>query len=147
MFRTQLGEAEHAALDYLGVSWEKLAKLFSTIGEVRAVCEETDVTGFIWIERRETELHVHAIVLDPEFRGRGIGRSVFRELEREFSDVADVIELGVQEENTNAIGFYCHLGFHIVERDTAPGFLIPRRPIPRYSTSWPCLPASRASEL
>lgn len=131
MFRKQLGKSERSALDYLGLSWDKLAELFVTIGEVRAVCENGEVTGFVWIELRETEVHVHAIVLDPQFRGRGIGRCVFQELEQEFSEAASVIELGVQEENASAIGFYHKVGFRPAEKDTATGFLILQKPIPR----------------
>jgi ribosomal protein S18 acetylase RimI-like enzyme len=132
MFRTQLGGSESVALGYLGLSWDKLAELFKTVGEIRSVVEGDDLAGFLWIELRERELHVHAIVLSPDFRGQGLGGRAFRELQREFGEAADLIELGVQEENESAIGFYRHLGFSTVEKDTAPGFLIMRKPIERH---------------
>jgi len=129
MFREQLGESEGSALAYVGLSWDELAGLFTSLGEIRSIVEDAGVAGFVWIELRGRELHLHAIVLSLSYRGRGVGRRVFRELKREFGGLADVIELGVQEENKSAIDFYRHLGFHDVESETAPGFLIMRAPI------------------
>jgi ribosomal protein S18 acetylase RimI-like enzyme len=131
MFRAQLGGSESAALGYLGLSWDKLSELFETVGEIRSVVEGEALAGFVWIELRNRELHVHGIVLSPSFRGHGLGSRVFRELQLEFSKAADLIELGVQEENADAIGFYRHLGFRAVDEDTAPGFLIMRMRIAR----------------
>jgi ribosomal protein S18 acetylase RimI-like enzyme len=115
MFRGQLGDSELAALSHLGISWDTLAQMFTSVGEVRCVLSDDVVAGFAWIEFREPELHVHGIVLSDEFRGRGIGRAVFHKLQDEFRAQAEVIELGVQKGNKRAIGFYEHLGCPVPE--------------------------------
>ena len=129
MFREQLGESEDAALAHLGISWDDLAGLFATVGEIRTIEDNGASAGFVWIELRERELHIHAIVLRPDARGRGIGRLTFAALRREFQTRADVIELGVQEDNAHALAFYRRLGFRSVDRDTAPGYVILRTPL------------------
>jgi len=123
-FRTQLGDSQEEALAHLGLTWDELAALFTSVGELRAIDADGEVAGFVWIELRDRELHIHAVILHPVFRGRGIGREVFSELQREYSDTINTIELGVQESNQRAIGFYEHIGFSSMERATAPGFRI-----------------------
>ena len=49
MFRDQLGGSEDSALDYLGLSWNELAGLFTSVGEIRAITENGSVAGFVWL--------------------------------------------------------------------------------------------------
>ena len=71
---------------------------------------------------REYPAHLH-IDLQDRARGSGLGRALIERLltalrEREVVGV----HLGVDEDNTNAIGFYEHLGFREVDRE--PGGLL-----------------------
>jgi len=124
-----LGTEEDSGLRFLGLSLEQFAGLFRTVGEVRAVVSDGSVAGFLWLELRERELHIHGIILLPDFRGRGLGGQAIASAQREFAGRIDVIELGVQLANTSAIGFYEHLGFVRHDTKTAPGFQIMRLPI------------------
>jgi ribosomal protein S18 acetylase RimI-like enzyme len=67
---------------------------------------------------------MHAIILWPEARRRGVGTRVVQALVEEFSPRVDEIELGAQDTNEAAIRFYERLGFRKVVAETAPGFSI-----------------------
>jgi ribosomal protein S18 acetylase RimI-like enzyme len=128
-FRAQLGDSETAGLAHLGLSWDELALAFERVGQVRCVRCDGRTAGFVWTERRGRTLHLHAIVLWPEYRGRGIGAEVLRTLEREANGRAETFELGVQVENTRVLAFYERHGFRRADVPTAPGFRILRKPI------------------
>lgn len=130
MFHEQLRKDAGSALDYLGLSWDALANLFQSIGEVRSILENGSTAGFIWFEVRGKELHIHGIVLSPRFRGRRLGRRVFEGLMREYQGTIDFVELGVQVDNLRAIDLYKSLGFAVADKDTAPGFVIMRLAVP-----------------
>jgi ribosomal protein S18 acetylase RimI-like enzyme len=118
-----------AVMRFLDLTWQGFAELFGTVGEVRAICCEATVAGFLWIERRDRELHVHGIILRPEFRGRGLGRSIFERLEEEFKGRVDVLELGVRVSNEGAIRFYERIGFELDRTIDEIGFLVYRKPL------------------
>ncbi|NPA32806.1 MAG: GNAT family N-acetyltransferase [Aquificae bacterium] len=75
--------------------------------------------GFIgadanWFSRREGKLvgAVHEIVVDPEYRSRGIGKALMRSALDYFKKRGrDTAELWVGDKNTRAINFYKKLGF------------------------------------
>ena len=85
------------------------------------------LAGFLWIEQRKRELHVHGIILLPEFRGQGRGASIFKGLQEEFEGRIDVIELGVRSANDGAIRFYERIGFEITKSIDEIGFRVLRR--------------------
>lgn len=128
-FRTQLGDSEASGLAHVGLSWDEFAAAFDRVGEVRCVRCDGWTVGFVWTELRGQTLHLHAIVLWAEHRGRGIGAEILRRLEREVSGRAEVFELGVQIENVAAFRFYERYGFLVANVPTAPGFCILRKPI------------------
>ena len=109
----------------LGLSPEEAARLPLQIGELRQVVEEGEVAGYAWIELRETTLHVQALLLEPEFRGRGLGPRVLDDLEDEFADRVAEIELGVEPANQRAVRLYESAGFERV--DERLGFVIMRK--------------------
>lgn len=109
----------------LGLNAEEVARLPHEIGELREVGEDGAVAGYAWIELRERTLHVHALLLEPECRGRGIGGRVLSELEDEFRGRADAIELGVEPGNEPARRLYERSGFERVGERL--GFLILRK--------------------
>jgi ribosomal protein S18 acetylase RimI-like enzyme len=95
-----------------------------TIGELRQVEVDGDVAGYLWLELRGRELHVHALLLEPAFRGRGVGGEALRAAIDEHRDRADAVELGVEPGNARARALYDRLGFAVTgERE---GFLIMR---------------------
>jgi ribosomal protein S18 acetylase RimI-like enzyme len=109
----------------LGLTADEVARLPHEVGELREVEEDGATAGYVWLELRERTLHMHALLLEPEFRGRGIGGRVLCELEEEFCDRADEIELGVEPGNVPAMRLYERGGFERVGERL--GFLIMRK--------------------
>lgn len=101
----QLGEQSESALAFLGLTREQFAQVYRTTGEVRVVRDAGADVGYVLIEKRDRTLHLHALILRPSARGRGIGTRVLQALRAEFSSRVDEIELEVQEGNTQAIRF------------------------------------------
>jgi ribosomal protein S18 acetylase RimI-like enzyme len=109
----------------LGLTAEEVARLPYEVGELRPVVEDGATAGWVWLELRERTLHVHALLLEPEFRGRGIGGRVLAGLEEEFRGRVDEVELGVEPENAPAVRLYERSGFE--RSDERLGFLIMRK--------------------
>lgn len=126
----QLGAQGEEALRFLGMTREEFAEIYRVTGEVRIVVDEGRDVGGVWIEERGRQLHIHAIILRPEARGRGIGTRIIQALRNEFTPRVDEIELGVQDSNADAIRFYERVGFRKVRAETMPGFSILRLPLP-----------------
>lgn len=125
--REHMAGTVEAVMGSLDVTWEGFADLFRTVGEVRAVSDDGKLAGFLWIEKRERDLHVHGIILRPEFRGRGIGAGIFEGLETEFEGEIDALELGVRASNERAIRFYERIGFGIEKSIEEIGFHVLRK--------------------
>ena len=109
----------------LGLTPEEAARLPREVGELRQVEEDSDVFGYVWVEARERTLHVHALLLEEEFRGRGLGGFVLAALEDEFREAVDAVELGVEPANRRALALYERTGFERVGERL--GFLIMRK--------------------
>lgn len=109
----------------LGLTPQEAARLPQQLGELRQVVEDGEVAGYLWLELRERTLHVHALLLEPEARGHGLGARVLVELEEEFRDRADEVELGVLPENERAFRLYERAGFEQVEERL--GFVVMRK--------------------
>jgi len=109
----------------LGLTPERVAELPHEVGELRAVEDDGTTAGYVWLELRERTLHVHALLLEPEFRRHGIGGRVLSELEDEFRGRVDEIELGVEPGNAPALRLYERAGFEGVGERL--GFLIMRK--------------------
>ena len=112
----------------LGLTAGQAARLPLEIGDLRQIVEAGEVAGYVWIELRDETLHVHALLLEPDFRGRGLGAQVLAELEDEFRDRIVAIELGVEPANERALALYEQAGFERV--DERLGFLIMRKQLP-----------------
>ena len=124
LMQNEAGDYLGEAMNFLNMSEQGFRKLFKTVGEVYAICEDEKVAGFYWIEKRGKVLHLHGLVLSSEFQGRGIGRSVMKMLEDEFRDDFEMIELGVHESNAKARDLYQKLGYIVVRELPEIGFLI-----------------------
>mmetsp|Transcript_4996 Transcript_4996/g.11801 ORF Transcript_4996/g.11801 Transcript_4996/m.11801 type:complete len:363 (-) Transcript_4996:246-1334(-) len=62
--------------------------------------------------------HISAVTIKQEYRGRNLGRRLMAQMEMEFAKEkeAKYVDLFVKETNTNAIGFYEHLGYTVHRR-------------------------------
>lgn len=102
---------------------------FGQVGRVQAICVDDAAAGFRWIELRGATLHLHALILKPEWQGRGVGRQAMIDLEIEFSGRAQAIELGVHRSNERAIALYQKQGFAAVKTLEELGFLVMQKPL------------------
>jgi ribosomal protein S18 acetylase RimI-like enzyme len=109
----------------LGLTADEVARLPHELGELRTVEEDGATAGYVWLELRGRTLHVHALLLEPELRGHGIGGRVLSELEDEFRGRIDELELGVEPGNAPALRLYERSGFE--RAGERLGFLIMRK--------------------
>jgi ribosomal protein S18 acetylase RimI-like enzyme len=113
-----------SVLELLGMSWEEFAHSFRTLGQVYGIYEGDDLAGFYWIELRGDVLHLHGLILDERFQGRGLGTGVLKKIGAEYGDQVRYIELGVDQANTRAKALYERLGYRIVKTREDVGFYI-----------------------
>jgi len=73
-----------------------------------AVNDEHKPIAFMGIEERKLEM----LFILPEYRGKGLGKQFLHYGIKTFS----VNEVGVNEQNPQAKGFYEHMGFQIYKR-------------------------------
>ncbi|MBN1857684.1 GNAT family N-acetyltransferase [Candidatus Bipolaricaulota bacterium] len=135
MMKEKTGAYLEPTLIAMGLDWSCLRDMVCAVGEVRAIDREGIPVGFVWIEKRGSRLHVHGLVIDPVYRGRGIGSSVLRDLEHEFAAQVDSIELGVHDSNQRARSLYERLGFELQETRPDAGFLVFRKSLRRSESS------------
>ena len=72
-----------------------------------------EITGFMGIVDDSLEM----LFIDPGSRGKGVGK----ELLIYAIDQQKVKRVDVNEQNKQAVGFYKHMGFHIVKRSELDG--------------------------
>jgi ribosomal protein S18 acetylase RimI-like enzyme len=106
------------------MTWDEYAQLFRTRGEVRSIYQDDKLAGFYWIEERGDTLHLHGLILKPDFQGKGIGTAVLSGLAENYRGKVDRIELGVYKTNAGAIRLYEKMGFTITESLSELGFII-----------------------
>ena len=111
------------------MSWEQYGHIFRTRGEVKAIYQEANLAGFYWIEERDDTLHLHGLILKPEFQGQGIGTAILTMLADRYSGKLDKIELGVYQENTGAIRLYQKMGYVITKSLDDLDFFIMQKPL------------------
>lgn len=74
--------------------------------------------GTVRVTRDDDVGSVYGFGVDPEWRGRGIGRDVLRRICRRFwADGVSAVALEVAIENENALGLYTSLGFRPVNTE------------------------------
>jgi ribosomal protein S18 acetylase RimI-like enzyme len=125
--------AEYSAhvLTALGLDWPRFAELFRERGEAYAIYDDANFAGFYWVEVRQNLLHLHAIVLKPDYRGKGIGSRVIAGLAESPPVGVEAIELGVHQSNERAKNLYERLGFQVTRFRPEVGFYIMQKAIPR----------------
>jgi ribosomal protein S18 acetylase RimI-like enzyme len=125
--RDELADRFDRIMRLIGLTWSQLEGLYESRGEVRTLKRGRVVEGYYWIEQRGRELHLHAIFVLPEQRGRGVGSAALRSLEDEFRGKVDVIELGVEQDNVGARSLYERHGFKVEQVLPDLGFDIMRK--------------------
>jgi ribosomal protein S18 acetylase RimI-like enzyme len=127
-FEQSFSGGMEAVLAGMGMTRAELEVAMRATGEIRAVVVDGDDAGSIWLELRGRTLHLHALLLDPAFRGRGVGTRVLGMIEDEYRGRADELELGVERGNAVAERLYESTGFTEVESPHAElGFRVLRR--------------------
>jgi len=115
-------------LEGMGMTRAELEAAMRTTGEIRAVVVDGEDAGSIWLELRDRTLHLHALLLEPAFRGRGVGGRVLAMVEEEFRGRADELELGVEHGNAAAEHLYESTGFtEVASPHSELGFRVLRR--------------------
>jgi ribosomal protein S18 acetylase RimI-like enzyme len=127
LLREEMAAYLDPTLRAMGTTWEEFGGMFRSIGLVRTIFRRKAQVGFVWIEHRGRELHIHGLALEPGFRGQGIGTQALRDLEEEFRDNVDIMELGVHESNPRARELYERLGFRVEKTLPDVGFTVLRK--------------------
>lgn len=70
--------------------------------------QDDKLVGFIGISGGNMEM----LFIDNDYRGKGVGRQLILYAISEL----DVTKADVNEQNIQAVGFYEHMGFHVVAR-------------------------------
>ena len=117
------------SLDLMQITWEQFGELFRTVGKVYAIDQDGQLTGFYWIEERPPLLHLHALILKPEFQGKGIGTAALQMLIAGYCGRMDAIELGVHQSNPRARKLYERLGFEVIDFKKDLGYFIMQKPL------------------
>lgn len=90
-----------------------LSRYFDAVS-LFGIREEDRTCGFIGISNEKVEM----LFIHPDYRGKGLGKHLLQFAIREHH----VSYVDVNEQNTQAIGFYLHSGFRIIARDPLDGF-------------------------
>lgn len=80
--------------------------------------------GRLYVARWEKELRIVDVALLPEFRGRGIGEGMIRELIEEAETAGKPLTIHVERENP-AMSLYSRLGFS-PKKEVGPYLLLER---------------------
>ena len=118
-------------LDALLDIWERSVRathLFLSDAEVKAirayvpqalksvehliVAETEKPIGFMGIQNRRLEM----LFLALEERGKGLGKQLGKQLLQHGIETYGIVELTINEQNTQAVGFYEHMGFETYKR-------------------------------
>jgi ribosomal protein S18 acetylase RimI-like enzyme len=127
--RDDLADDIDSLMQVLGITWPEFERVYASRGEVRAVTSDAGPVGYYWMEQRGRELHHHAILVLPEYRGRGVVTMAMRALEEEFRGKADVFELGVRESNEGARSPHRREGFVVTSTRREIGFVVMHKQI------------------
>jgi len=115
------------AMSTLGVTIEEFRELFKKRGKVYAVYLYEQVAGFFWTEKRDEVLHIHALTIEDEFQGKGLGKRILQEIESQYNEGAKVLEIGVHLSNVRAMKLYENFGFVKIKEFSDIGFIVMRK--------------------
>lgn len=69
------------------------------------------IAGYVLTKKRDHSLHIWDLVVDPEFRGKGIGESLMKFAEKRAEKRHRYVTLAVMEDNVPAMRLYEKLGY------------------------------------
>jgi len=78
------------------------------------VTVQNRVVGLLSVARGAERISLVDIALQPEYRGRGVGRRLLQGLQQEAMESGKTIRLHVLAENGAAVRFYQRLGFRCI---------------------------------
>jgi ribosomal protein S18 acetylase RimI-like enzyme len=129
LMQQEAGDYLTRTLELMGMAPEAFRRLFETVGEVIGIFNGDELAGFYWIEERGAVVHLHALILKDDCRGRGVGTEVLQDLVARYRDTHEAIELGVHASNTRARALYERLGYETVRYLDDLEFYIMQRPL------------------
>lgn len=129
LIREELADRADMLMRLMGMTWFHFEKLYESRGDVRTLRCDSTVVGYCWVEERDRVLHLHAIFVLRDHRRRGVGSAALASLEKAFRGNVDVIELGVEQDNSEARSLYERQGFTVIKRLEELGFYIMRKPL------------------
>lgn len=91
---------------------------------MRVIAQGKRQVGFYWVELRQEIAHLHALILQSEFHGQGIGKVCLQNLEEHYRGRAWAIELGVHTSAQAANALYEKAGFVTVRELPELGFVV-----------------------
>jgi ribosomal protein S18 acetylase RimI-like enzyme len=124
LMRESAADYLERTMELMQMSWDEFARLFRTVGQVYGVYDDERLAGFCWIEPRERILHLHGLILQTPFQGKGIGTRILEMLETEYAGQVDALELGVHASNARAKALYERVGFETVKTMEDLGFFV-----------------------
>lgn len=77
------------------------------------ILADGEQAGRLMLNRSDEEIFMIDLALLPEYRGSGIGSTLFKELLAEGAESGRPVILHVLKQNTKAIRLYERLGFHV----------------------------------
>ena len=107
------GDYLEPSLLLLGIDQAEFEFLFRSRGEVHAMVRDSAVVGFRWVEFKDDTLHLHALIVHPEFRKQGLAHVALDDVNQLAKGRASKIELGVHRSNHRAKAIYEKAGFTV----------------------------------
>lgn len=125
----ETGEYLKSSVAAIGLDENRFEDHFHRTGRVRGIIAGGADAGFLWIEKREDVLHIHALILRREFQRRGLGKIIIGDLMDEFSRDCRIMEMGVYHRNEPALKLYKNLGFKTTRELKDIGYLVMQKPL------------------
>lgn len=75
---------------------------------------ENKPIGFVRISEREGSYWMEELYVDPEYRGKGIGRKLVKQAEKFISERDDYVYIMVLPQDKNAILFWMRMGYDLL---------------------------------
>jgi len=88
------------------------------------IATQSGSVGKIMFERLPSAVHIIDFIIAPEWRGRGIGRSILTALKAHAEAGVGVLSLRVDRQNINAKRLYHKLGFVMSQSSDTHEFLV-----------------------
>ncbi len=106
--------ATHHFLTEADIQFYKPLILDQYLDAVDLYCTKTDdtITGFLGL----SDGMVQMLFIHPDARGLGIGKALLQ-----FAMEKGIRKVDVNEQNQQAVGFYQHMGFMVIDRSEVDG--------------------------